>query len=611
MVDTCSKRTYLGKSLKRIALSPRTMADLITIGLILFFSARFLPSLNSGIDFTDEGKYLNDALHPNLYSNQVTQYGHILNPIFRILNYDLHHYRILNFGVIFLLGSISFYLIAYFINLKNRISFLRLNLYAVITGLLYLNFFSLWIITPNYNSLTFQFVILTWLFFSIFFFSKTFRSSLILLIFATLVLSCLLFIKPTTFIALSGLILFSLIMLTSNWKLFVPVFFATSIVAIFLLSQLFFGHYLAIFSQLRRGLSLTQTLDPQYKFSKLIEIDSLPFSKWVLIILFLMFCYLKFISSRVVSKPKEIWRILLAPVAIFVSLALWKLNIFDSEKNNNFYLFVTVVIMLSFSSSIKEYFGNSEAVIKFQYILPLLPFVYSLGTNRNQWEASGLSISFLVLFSILRLGADSKNQFKLKLLHAMMIAVAGISVLIISHSSDNPYRQPNELSKNSFITNNVPRLSGIRLNEDFSISISNLVKKVYSSGFISGTPIIDLSGQSPMLIYVLEGQPVGSSWLIGGYPESLKVAYQQLKLISCTELGDAWILDEPSGPRSFEFEDLLGPFGLEKSQYEVVASWSTPIGSGGYDFRRKQNLMKPSAIRQGQIGLRKCKIQNS
>lgn len=74
-------------------------------------------------------------------------------------------------------------------------------------------------------------------------------------------------------------------------------------------------------------------------------------------------------------------------------------------------------------------------------------------------------------------------------------------------------------------------------------------KAALMSGFAKSTPIIDLTGTAPSTIFFLEGLPIGSAWLLGGYPNSEEFTRRALDTVPRDQLGRAWVLTAPEGHR--------------------------------------------------------------
>ena len=106
-------------------------------------------------------------------------------------------------------------------------------------------------------------------------------------------------------------------------------------------------------------------------------------------------------------------------------------------------------------------------------------------------------------------------------------------------------------------------------------------------------PVIDLTGQSPGTLYFLDANSIGQAWTIGGYPGSATLAVKMLNKVKCEDIARAWLLVESNGPRKISPEILLD-FGVNwLSDFEIVGSFKTAVGAGGYKKIRKQQLLKP------------------
>jgi hypothetical protein len=131
------------------------------------------------------------------------------------------------------------------------------------------------------------------------------------------------------------------------------------------------------------------------------------------------------------------------------------------------------------------------------------------------------------------------------------------------------------------------------LSKEFANYINDARKIAAQSDFTKEDAIIDLSGQSPGLLYLLGAKSIGTAWNIGGYKGSLDRAKATFNLVDCTDIANAWVLYESKGPRSIS-TDLLTSLGMNfPIQYQKVGSWETASGAGGYKQIRIQELYKP------------------
>jgi hypothetical protein len=112
--------------------------------------------------------------------------------------------------------------------------------------------------------------------------------------------------------------------------------------------------------------------------------------------------------------------------------------------------------------------------------------------------------------------------------------------------------------------------SSLILSKEFANYISDARKIAAQSGFTKDDAMIDLTGQSPGLLYLLGAKSIGTAWNIGGYKGSLDMAKATFNLIDCTDIANTWVLYENKGPRSISI-DLLTSLGMNFSkQYKII-----------------------------------------
>ena len=105
-----------------------------------------------GLDFSDDGYYLNVNRNPALYSYSVTQFGFLYNPIFQAVGWDVALFRQVGLA---LTSGLAAVLVA-LLTRRTTASWPQ----AVLAGLVFapvsLTLFYMWLPTPGYNSLGFQ-----------------------------------------------------------------------------------------------------------------------------------------------------------------------------------------------------------------------------------------------------------------------------------------------------------------------------------------------------------------------------------------------------------------------------------------------------------------------
>lgn len=216
-----------------------------------------------------------------------------------------------------------------------------------------------------------------------------------------------------------------------------------------------------------------------------------------------------------------------------------------------------------------------------------------MGTNGNYWRQSGVaSLFWLISAFVLIIPWFCKLKLYQPIFFLILLSQL-IASIHIKEKIQKPYRynQPLTLDDSNIIVNT--KSHQLILSEEFASYINEARKIAVQSGFVKGDTIIDLSGQSPGLLYLLGAKSIGTAWNIGGYKKSLDLAKATFNLVDCTDIANSWILYENKGPRSIS-NDLLTSLGMNfPKQYRLVGSWKTASGAGGYKEIRIQELYKP------------------
>ena len=95
-----------------------------------------------------------------------------------------------------------------------------------------------------------------------------------------------------------------------------------------------------------------------------------------------------------------------------------------------------------------------------------------------------------------------------------------ITATYLNNEFENPYRQPQPLRLNDSSVEINPKGSSIMLSSEYATYIYNARQIVKNAGFKIRTPVIDLTGQSPTLVYLINAENLGLAWGSGGHPGS-------------------------------------------------------------------------------------------
>ncbi len=116
-------------------------------------------------------------------------------------------------------------------------------------------------------------------------------------------------------------------------------------------------------------------------------------------------------------------------------------------------------------------------------------------------------------------------------------------------------------------------LADLRVSADMARYIGWARDAAASAGLTAGTPVLDLTGESPGLLYALGADPVADPWVVGGYVGSEARLHTELRWVNCSQLSRAWLLTSDDGPRRID------PTVLEQSGLDAALDW-TPVATG-------------------------------
>lgn len=561
-------------------------------------------SSNFGIDFTDEGYYINWISKPYLYQFSTSQFGYIYHPLFLLSGRDIGNLRQFNLAITYLLALILCILVLSKSKQiqENQRVFIFIVASAISTSSFScLIFFGEWLNSPSYNTLTFQSLMITMIGILIMASDKLLKAY-----FGQLILSFGISItfmaKPTSAVILI-IVLFLYFRLLNRSKIITEliIFLQVSLILI-LLAYLIDASILKFFRRLRLGFELSQKTDSGHSFSDLFRLDMINLEHKTLILSLVTGLSLYILTLAVKKKLQNINFLLLFLTVsnfLFVIILLGSYSAFDYKIDS---IVVQQVLVLGSSIFFVSLFifkkvtlhSNVPKDTLYQALLLILfPYIYSFGTNNN-YLIHGLSTLFFWILAILMVFMFAINRFlSWLILIPFIIIVQMFTTLQLYSGFEKPYRQPQPLRENQVKVQIGVTESQLILPESYGKYFKEVREIVNSGKFRRGKSIIDLTGQSPLTLFSLDADPIGGAWLVGGYPGSNEAVFESLKLIDCKKLSESWILLELDGPRAISTK-FLTKVGLNFPQgYMLQGTWSTPENSSGWTSSRQQTIYEP------------------
>jgi hypothetical protein len=550
-----------------------------SVALSLYLVANLLGLAGRGIDFTDEGYYLNWISNPWAYAPETSQFGFVYHPFYRLLNGDVAGLRQLSIIVNFVLA----FLVAFYATRPTGQSTVDWpgNLVraaigfsiATVTFLLY----RLWLPTPSYNSLA----LLSALVFAGGMLAtrtpdgrKRFAGWHIMSIAVLLALAA----KPTTAVMLTILAVgyaltsrrFRLVELLSASALFAVLF------AIFAWTS--HGGPQHLVASLLEGAATAASLTDSYTIQGVLRFDEVSLSLDEMLA-FYMAVFVLAVCGTTFATP---WGFALTATSTAFLLVLTTVQTltgspFYSLQSPQFGLLLLAVPAGALVSLAVRSFGRRQLSILADVdwhtavVFILLPLAFILGSGGNYWTGAVGAGLFWPLAGLMMLNGPQTSIARL--LPAAAFAQA-VTILVVAVSISAPYRQPEPLS-----TQNTELVYGaghsLFLAPEVQRYLTDLRAAATQNGFRPGDHMLDLTGHHPGTLFAIGAQSLGRAWLLGGYPGSYDLAVRTLRTVPCEQLVRAWILLEQGGPREIPFTVLDG-FGLDAvHDYD----WIPPVNS--------------------------------
>lgn len=219
-------------------------------------------------------------------------------------------------------------------------------------------------------------------------------------------------------------------------------------------------------------------------------------------------------------------------------------------------------------------FAPSESALVLMFFV--LPAVYPFGSNLDYWMGATKVIIFPVVGTIMLCRLLPADMFK-NVVPCFVMGMLLFATVSITFAQQRPQRQDAPISAQ----NTKVRIGGgtLKLSEGYAKYLDESRLKAREGGFISGTPVVDLTGQNPGTLFALEAEAVGSSWIVGGYRGSLDRATRVLQRVPQDKLKRSWLLVETGDGRGWSWkraipDEIFARLDLDfPSNYEKRAEW--------------------------------------
>jgi hypothetical protein len=577
--------------------------------LSVLLLARALAVAPYGFDFTDEGYYLMAMKSPEQFSSPPLLFGHFLHPIYSFFRGNITALRCANIALTFILSAGFFASLLQYLDREGHLERNLVALSAVALASSSMGAFHSWMITPNYNTVALHgclivFNCVLW------FRDKKFFGRFCLSIGVGLGGWIAFMGKPTTAGSLAALVALFLICSEGRRSIAPMINSAITASALLLFSSIpISGSPFELFQALLKLTEQVRLLDPRYASGNLFRIDTFSLSMserlcFLLAVLTGSWCIL---GARAPSKLGQWFASALA--TILLTLALASVLLIDGgpiQGQRYKVVLISAPLLASVLATVtasmwglakrgsRDHRWPPGTLLVFG-VLALLPYGYALGTNRNLWLNMAYAGLFWVGAALALLAAPPAGLRHWKVALPGVVSVTVLMSAVLTCAAINyPYRQPGPLGW-EVREISVPYTEGpLALNVIQADYVETARKASQLGGFKTGFSILDFTGRSPGLLYLLGAESLGQAWMIGGYPGSSALTKQVLGTLPCEELVDAWILTEPEGRRRISTE-VTRSWGSDlEADFKEAARWGVPKDTGGQPKPAIQILLKPA-----------------
>jgi hypothetical protein len=208
-------------------------------------------------------------------------------------------------------------------------------------------------------------------------------------------------------------------------------------------------------------------------------------------------------------------------------------------------------------------------------IASTVPWAIAYGTSNDlaQHTSLGSGIDAMLLLLIAhRFASGRREVFPLAVVSVLALTGGGLwRALSLPYRLDGPI-----WTQTSAVTIGNEHAT-VLVSPHMQHFIDDLLSVAAGEGLRSRTPILDLTGESPGISYILGARPLGTPWLLGGYPFSERVARWIISHTDRERMASAWILSG-DGPVAFR-PDFTDSVELDlANNYDLVAEMVHPVG---------------------------------
>jgi hypothetical protein len=559
---------------------PALMILLVQVALYAWMAPR-------GFEFTDESYYFHNFLHWREFTGTVTFFGAYFEWPFRAMGMSIAGIRMLSLLLILGSGAVLMHQVLRF-SLREQFALpgngnIRQAWWYLVapmaSAMLYFGYLST-LRAPSYNllSLCAMAISTACLLHTLEQQAGGRRSRVAPLLYGVALGACFLSKATTSLILVLGHMLFFLAMNRLwSWRRLSEIFFLI-VVGFAVNVVVLTAEFPSWLSSLREGIEITRLrgdYGPVYMLNALrweLQRVLMSAGPW-----FLLLGALFAVVRRKLGAESRVAISLLALVLLAANVVLTAAN-----RETKLWLFSMAATALGLWSL--ELLGRpsrrmtrgDRAELALMALLFYLPVAFSFGTNMSVLVHSAIASVFaycalyLRLYRLAHLGMLTHSALAASM--CLLCVPALLTQLLALTDVRYTYRQLSPLGEQ-----NVPVALGAQgtvllVDRRTNKSLHDISEMARLAGLTRGQKVLDFSGDGPGFIYAMGANPLGTPWMIGGYPSSAAAAGRVIEKLNPASIRDAWLLTSADNSRRIkDWESMLARrAGI--ASHEMVAS---------------------------------------
>jgi hypothetical protein len=243
-------------------------------------------------------------------------------------------------------------------------------------------------------------------------------------------------------------------------------------------------------------------------------------------------------------------------VAVFIAGSLT----FTFVKDNRFYRIVLVTWLAVLLAGVALWLLRRRLVddavgraLVIASALLVVPFAYSFGTNNALLQHMGMAAIFpIVVVAVLIRTLWLERAIPAWVFAGALALLAALPAEIVVRQwvdGRYTYRLGASLAEQTVSLAANPGAIDLSVTPALERSLDAYLLLLRSAGYVPGQPMIDFTGQSPGLVAIANGAPVGAIWLVGGEIfDGDRTAKLALGWADDATVRSAWLLTSDDGP---------------------------------------------------------------